>query len=196
MLKQLHKQKGINLIEVLVTIIITSVGLLGLNSLQLKATRSVQDSGNKSQAVWIIDDLTNRMRANLVGIASYDTGGEKDCNALSVTKQCSAYHTLSARVTAHNDCTAAEQAKSDIYAAICGMDNGAGSNDLVFSGAASFIADPKINIKVSASREVDINLSWSVRTSGTDEDGEAIYSVENLDDDSTLRASITAKVHP
>src|SRR5690554_8096247 len=114
MLNNIKKQRGINMIEVLVTIVITSVGLLGLNSLQLQASRSTLDSGNRSQAVWILEDLTNRMRANLVGIQDYDTDGKKNCSSLSVSTHCSSFHNGTNKVMAANSCTATQQAKSDL----------------------------------------------------------------------------------
>lgn len=60
----MNKQKGITLIEVLVTLLVTTVGLLGLAALQLKALQATADSGQRTQAVWLMQDLVERMRAN------------------------------------------------------------------------------------------------------------------------------------
>ena len=71
----LKDHQGFSMVEVLVTLAITIIGLVGLASLQLQASRSASDTGNRSQAVWIIEDLTNRIRANTGGLENYDTGG-------------------------------------------------------------------------------------------------------------------------
>lgn len=183
------------MIEVLVTIVITSVGLLGLNSLQLQASRSTLDSGNRSQAVWILEDLTNRMRANLVGIQDYDTGGVKKCDATAPTN-CSSYHNGTGKVAAANSCTAADQAASDLHEVLCGFRTStAGSNDIVFSSAANFIANPELTVVVDANNSAEITLSWDVRTSGQDTSGAEIYATDSSNI-SVQRASISTEVHP
>src|SRR5690554_1070475 len=69
----LSRHKGFSMIEVLVTIFITVIGLLGISSLQLQSNRAVQDSGNKSQAIWILKDLSNRINANSSALSDYAT---------------------------------------------------------------------------------------------------------------------------
>src|SRR5690554_2622742 len=195
MLNNIKKQRGINMIEVLVTIVITSVGLLGLNSLQLQASRSTLDSGNRSQAVWILEDLTNRMRANLVGIQDYDTGGVKKCDATAPTN-CSSFHNGTNKVAAANSCTAADQAASDLHEVLCGFRaSTAGSNDIIFSSAANFIANPELTVVVDANKSAKITLSWDVRTSGLDSSGKAVYTADSSNVDKQ-RNSITTEVHP
>lgn len=141
-----HKQRGVNMIEVLVTLVITAIGLLGLNSLQLKATRATSDTGNRSQAVWLLEDLGNRIRANSIAINDYSTGAEPEFldpeidpntgestevanpNAGKIkpfvcpstpSKICRAYHNGSARQTAATDCSTAEQAQFDLWEVAC-----------------------------------------------------------------------------
>jgi len=64
---------GFSLIEILVTVAITIIGLVGLASLQLQVTKSVGDSGNRSQVIWMLEDLSNRMKANRIAFADYNT---------------------------------------------------------------------------------------------------------------------------
>lgn len=198
------KQSGISMIDVLVTIVITLVGLLGLSSLQFKASRATLDSGNRSQAVWVLEDLTNRMRSNLVAIESYATNGELRadpwCGEQAQTiKICSAHHNGSARVSAQA-CSATEQAQSDLYEVLCGYGVNAANNEIIFSSAADFIANPGISISLdSATGVADINLAWDVRTSGVDASGKTIYALtdsKNPDDSINLRTSISTRIHP
>jgi type IV pilus assembly protein PilV len=55
---------GLTLIEVLVTLVITSVGLLGVAALQLSTVRNNYDAYVRSQAAVLASDILDRMRAN------------------------------------------------------------------------------------------------------------------------------------
>jgi len=58
-------QRGFTLIEVLVTVIILAIGLLGLAGLQLTALKYNHSAYMRSQAIILTNDITDRMRANL-----------------------------------------------------------------------------------------------------------------------------------
>ena len=60
--------KGVTLIEVLVAIVITSIGILGFASLQFLGLNSNQSAYYRSQASFIASDLSERMRANIDGM--------------------------------------------------------------------------------------------------------------------------------
>ena len=62
-----NKSSGFTLIEVLIAVVILSIGLLGLAGLQTLALRQNTSSQSRSQAVELINDLTDRMRANITG---------------------------------------------------------------------------------------------------------------------------------
>lgn len=183
------------MVEVLVTIVITSIGLLGLNSLQLKANRSTLDSGNRSQAIWILEDLTNRMRANSTELSQYDTGGEMSCGA--TPKICSAYNNGTNKVNAPANCTITEQAKSDLFEVLCGFGAEVNGSEVTFSSAANFIANPSLTVTVDNNNNAEIELAWDVRTSGT-QSGQKVYALQDSPNGSTvtLRDSIKTKVHP
>ncbi len=65
---------GTSLIEVLVTVVITSVGLLGLAGLQGRLQTSEVESYQRSQALILLNDMVSRMRSNHRAAASYATG--------------------------------------------------------------------------------------------------------------------------
>jgi len=56
--------RGMTLIEVLVTLVIISVGLLGVAGLQLTTLRNNYDAYVRSQAAMLAADILDRMRAN------------------------------------------------------------------------------------------------------------------------------------
>jgi type IV pilus assembly protein PilV len=70
--------RGVSMIEVLVAIVIFSLGLLGLAMMQLKGASFTKDSGARSAAVLLARSLADRMQANPQGVSDGDyvwTGG-------------------------------------------------------------------------------------------------------------------------
>lgn len=67
--------KGYTLIEVLVALLIVSLGLLGMSALQITALKQNQNSYVRSQAIIAANDIMDRMRANAdaVGDGNYFT---------------------------------------------------------------------------------------------------------------------------
>ena len=57
----IKNQSGFSMLEVLITLGISIIGLVGLASLQLQTTRAVSDTANRSHAIWIAEDLANRI---------------------------------------------------------------------------------------------------------------------------------------
>lgn len=58
------KQSGFTLIEVLVAVLILSIGLLGLAGLMASSIRNNQSAYQRTQATWLAYDIVDRMRAN------------------------------------------------------------------------------------------------------------------------------------
>ena len=58
------RQRGVSLIEVLVTILILSIGLLGVAGLQSRLQMSEMEAYQRSQALILLNDMANRMAAN------------------------------------------------------------------------------------------------------------------------------------
>lgn len=60
----MYKQQGATLIEILITVLVMSVGLLGMATLQIKALQQNNDAMLRTKAVMLSDDIVNRMRSN------------------------------------------------------------------------------------------------------------------------------------
>lgn len=67
-------QSGTSLIEVLVTVVILTFGLLGLAGLQSRLQLSEMEAYQRSQALILLDDMANRIAINRTAAASYVTG--------------------------------------------------------------------------------------------------------------------------
>jgi len=66
------RNSGFSLIEVLVTIVILMVGLLGLAGLQARALTSQMESYQRSQALILLKDMADRINANRKAAACYN----------------------------------------------------------------------------------------------------------------------------
>lgn len=65
------RQRGSGMIEVMVALSILAIGLLGMAQLQNAALRSNQSAYYYSQAIFLADDLVERMRSNPTFVDSY-----------------------------------------------------------------------------------------------------------------------------
>lgn len=73
----LRHQRGVSLIEVLVSVLVVSLGLLGAVALQATALRNNQGSYERTQTAILTQGIFDAMRANMpeVNAGAYDTGG-------------------------------------------------------------------------------------------------------------------------
>ncbi|MCW8944123.1 MAG: type IV pilus modification protein PilV [Sedimenticola sp.] len=61
----IKRQSGMTLLEVLIALLVISVGLLGMAGLQVAGIKMTNDAYYRSQATWLAYDVYDRMRANL-----------------------------------------------------------------------------------------------------------------------------------
>jgi type IV pilus assembly protein PilV len=89
----LHTQRGTSLLEVLVTIIILAIGLLGLAGLQTRLQSSEMEAYQRTQALILLNDMASRIATNRINAADYVTGastplgGTAACPATTATRQ-------------------------------------------------------------------------------------------------------------
>lgn len=70
-----HKkdQAGFTLLEVLITLVILAIGLLGLAGIQATGLKNNHSAYMRSQATQLAYDIADRMRANMTAVDSYLT---------------------------------------------------------------------------------------------------------------------------
>lgn len=81
---------GFTLLEVLVAIVVISLGLLGLAGLQAATLRNNQIAYYRAIAIQQTYDIADRIRANQDGAATYALGVGADHNTGCTTATCSA----------------------------------------------------------------------------------------------------------
>lgn len=77
------KQRGISLLEVMIALIVLSIGLLGLAQLQMTGIKQNQDAWLRSQATNLTYDMLDRLRAN----RNAARGGNYDQNYDDIANQ-------------------------------------------------------------------------------------------------------------
>lgn len=63
--------KGFSLIEILVAVVVLSLGMLGIAALQMTAIRFNQSAQSRTQVTSLANDIIDKMRANPAFLASY-----------------------------------------------------------------------------------------------------------------------------
>ena len=111
------RQGGIGLLEVLVAVVLISIGIVGAVSMTAKSIRQSSYSNQQILAATVARELVERLRANLPGVndGDYDNPAAVDC-AVPPVKSCE--FSVGDTSTATR-CTSAEMAAFDIYAISC-----------------------------------------------------------------------------
>ena len=101
-LNQKISQRGFSLVEVLIALVIMSVGMLGIAGLYVQSMQAGRTSMFRHHAVTLAGDVADRIRANPTAGAAYNHAAA----ATGVNNNCVAQGT---------DCNAAEMASNDIF---------------------------------------------------------------------------------
>lgn len=179
-----HSQKGtssgLTLIEVLVTMMISSIGLMGLISLQMQAMKATQDAGNQSQSIWILNDLSSRIRVNESSSLSYVNANPVNCGAVPAPV-CSNYSN-GAATTISATCTGAQMATWDLFEVACGAPR---SSAAIRGNPISDLPGAQLLVScVTAGCDngdpLLITLTWRARVDTTEIDGRQRQANDNL----------------
>jgi type IV pilus assembly protein PilV len=87
----LRNSRGTSLIEVLVTLLILSIGLLGVAGLQSKMGVAEIESYQREQALLALEDMVNRISANPSQAASYVTASGTTIGTGDTYASCTGY---------------------------------------------------------------------------------------------------------
>jgi len=164
MLTARKNESGFSLIEVLIALIIVSVGFLATARMQIEGLRGSQGAYFNSQANFMVREMTDRMRANPEGIR------EGHYDAL-VTSQAAA-NSLPACISSETVCTPGEIADADLaflsrYLHPSGSGSASDFVSLLPSGDTVTAAG---NVTADGATGVfTVSVSWSERIEGIEE---------------------------
>ena len=121
-----RKTRGFTMLEVLVALVIMSVGFLGVAALQLTGMRSVNAASYRTQASLMASDIIERMRANPTRV---DAGhfmdidaatADIDCTTIPAT-YCGEFYDETDGLTVATNCNATQLADYDLTTWFCGV---------------------------------------------------------------------------
>jgi type IV pilus assembly protein PilV len=98
-LESRRRQGGFSLVEVMITLVIMSVGMLGIAGLYVQSLQAGRTSMFRHHAVTLAGDVADRIRANPLAKADYTDAEGANSNC----------------VLGGTDCTPAEMAANDIF---------------------------------------------------------------------------------
>ena len=163
-------QSGFSLIEILVSMLIIGIGLLGLGGLQVASLKGSGNAHSRNIANMLAMELSDRMRANPIGAAAGD---------YVVTMSCNDGETDCRRTTS---CTAEETAKFDIQEIMCGMRRAGrregGVANLLTSGELQITAQPGDCIMSNRNypnAQYKVDIGWRDRNLSSQQSESAEY---------------------
>lgn len=81
-------QKGMTLLEVMISVFVLSIGLIGIAKLQVTSKQNNFDAVQRVTATTLAYEVIERMRANATMLAEYvDTSGTRTLNKTSITSE-------------------------------------------------------------------------------------------------------------
>jgi type IV pilus assembly protein PilV len=146
---KMKKQTGFTLLEVLVAMLVLSIGLLGLAGLMASSMRNNQGAYHRTQATWLAYDALDRLRANRAGALSGSYGA---ASALGSPAACS--------TTAPTGTVAARDIGGWKNMIACALPEGDGS------------------IAVGANNQITVTVQWN-DSRGTGGDSDQQFIVES-----------------
>lgn len=107
-------QRGVGLMEVLVSLLILSIAILGFAALQFKALDAIQEANDRTAAMTLARDLAERIRVNRTQLNIYKSNMNSEMK--TEPKRCSKADTSATTTipTITPMCTRAEMAAFDV----------------------------------------------------------------------------------
>lgn len=102
----MQRSRGFSLLEVMIAVVIFSVGLIGLGLLLTASIRANHVGFLHSQATFVAESIADRMRANVVGVWLNAYNGVWDDGVPAPASQC----------TAASPCNPTQLAERDVWA--------------------------------------------------------------------------------
>lgn len=156
-------QKGVGLVEVLVALLVFSVGMLGVASLQVLSRKSSFEAQQRQEAVLLANEMVARMKSSGLSFAQI----KESANYGDITITAKLPEPTPPCNTIAANCNAAEIADWDTYAwsksiaaAAVSKVNGKGQGLLNAKGCVTYVpADFVINVVVAWDSMTDMGVS-------------------------------------
>ena len=151
--KIISKSDGFSLIEVLISMVVMGVGLLGLAGLQIASLKGTTNAHSRNVANMLVMDLADRMRSNPIGVAGGFYDDPVSCG--TAVQKC--------RINSF--CTPKQAAKFDVQEILCGMKRGSKRE----GGVKNLLVNGDLQVACPAGCGTtntihNVTISWGERT--------------------------------
>jgi len=154
MLISKNRQHGFSMVEVLVSLAVIGMGLLGLSGLQIASVKGSNNAHSRNVAVNLVMDLSERMRANPLGVE----GGFYENNVTCAKKEPS-------ECKGKNFCSPERVARIDVQEVMCGVYKSKKRE----GGAANLLLNSNLTVdygvdcdpNIEQDNETSITITWS-----------------------------------
>ena len=149
-------QSGVGIIEIMVTVMLLSIGFLAAAQMQIQGMRYSQSAYLQSQAYFMISDMMDRMRGNVAGVleGAYDN---KAAASNALNPQCGV-----------NFCNEVNLARQDIYDWSTNLFNLRSTNNFVPLLPGSTANPASAQIIQQANGVYSIRVAWNEKIGNVD----------------------------
>lgn len=170
MLISKKKQRGFSMMEVLVSLLVIGVGLLGLSGLQIASVKGTNNAHSRNVATNLAMELSERMRANPNAIDAGFYENDIDCT-INEPSQC--------KTAAF--CSPEQVARIDVQEVMCGVKK----NGKREGGAANLLPNSTLLVdhnsdcdsNINNNNETSITIGWSQMVLDADQDADATSTI-------------------
>lgn len=146
-------QNGFSMVEVLASLVIIGVGMLGLSGLQIASMKGANNAHSRTTASMLIAEIADRMRANPLGVEG--NFYENNVNCVQSERFC----------RGNRFCNPEQTARFDVQEVMCGYkrtttsSREGGVRNLLFGGSLT-IEQTECNAANNNNDEYEIEISW------------------------------------
>lgn len=159
----LSRQRGVSLIEVMMSVLIFSIGLIGLAGLMVMSTRSNHSAYLRTQVTFLANNMANRMSANPKGVwdGSYNSStypvaaASAGCGAGSPCN--------SANLAIHDQRLWSDQLRTF-------LPNATASIDCAGTGAVGYDPTAQLDLRPPYGGMCAMRINWSEQNNGSQQD--------------------------
>lgn len=150
----MNKQRGVGLVEILVAVVIVSIGFLAAATMQVQGMRFSQGAYFRSQAYFMASDMIDRMRNNPQAVNQnlYD---DKTTDAAAVNPECNS-----------NSCNVRTIVTQDLYDWSTSLHNLAGISNFIPALPSSATIQAFGQIQLISPNEYRISMFWAENVNG------------------------------
>ena len=158
------KASGVGILEVLVALVVVSIGVLGVAGLQLTGMKQSNGGYNRFRATLFAENIAARMRANETGVNdlrydNFDSDVGINCG-IKPAPYCQSNKTVAA-----SSCNAEEMAAFDLFSIACGNWSGAGEAK---NGVMDELANGRVRVNCDApctdTSNYTVLITWDENT--------------------------------